>query len=164
MKKLLSILLTVVVFCGISITFCSCGNITPELNFEKARKNLKDNGYVVELDNAISAGDGWLKYAFENTLYAAEENGDNWIQIIEFKNVKVAKLFCEITDGVLCQKEINFMEYILEKYGDDMKSAERDELDDEIKEYKEELAEERYYRKGKYVWCGTDSGINDTKG
>ena len=168
MKKLLSILVTVVMLCGLSMTICSCGTNSPELNLEKARKNLKDNGYYVELEesNFSDVDTPWGGYAIEKVLYAEEEEGDNWIQIIEFKTEKIAKMAMEadpISAGVY-EKEIKLMEYILEKYGDEMKSDERDELRDEIKEYEELLEEEQVYRKGKYVWYGTKLAIEDTKG
>lgn len=156
MKKILSMLLVLVTMLTVCTSLVACGGPKPTLNLDKAKRNLKDNDYEVEImdgDDWEDVEDGAL--AIEEVLYAEEEDGDNYIYIIKFKTTKDAKLYYKAEeDG---SAWVKFLKYVLKKYGDDLDREDRDEIEEEIEDW-------TWGCSGKYVWYGTKDAVKDTKG
>lgn len=163
MRKLLMKLVAglMVVGCLFSIVACA-----PKLKFDKAEEALRDKGYEVEVvhDEDFDGIEGMV----ERALYA--EKDDAWIDIIEFKDKKTAKVYYEATkkdyEGEILMLEgwIDFYELVLDKYSDNLKSDEIDEIEDCIKEYKSEKADwekdlECLGMKGKCVWEASSTDV-----
>ncbi len=168
--KILAILLVVVMVTAFSACSKSAGAPSagpkPELDLRKAEDNLEDNGYEVYKSDDFDSD--FMGYAVEKFIEAYDDH--NEIILIECKSNKGAeKLYNYMVNDELeisiMQATIDWYEFLLKEYGDDMYSGEREELEDEIKEYKEELEGLVYGFSGKYVWFATDEdAIEDTKG
>ena len=158
MKKILSIFLVLVTMLAMCMSLVACGGPRPCLNLDKAEDCLEDNDYYV----TIVDGDelDTIGYAVKERLYA-EDDGDNYIYIYEFKTVKAAKLYYEYIGAHYGKgsPEYKAAKRLLRKYGDDMEREDRKDLED----YIEEMEEEVCGRSGKYVWYGTKDALEDTK-
>ncbi len=156
MKKILSMLLVLVTMLTVCMSLVACGGPKPNLNLDRAKKNLKDNDYEVEIcdgDEWEDVEDGAL--AMEEVLYADDEDGDNYIYIIKFKTTKDAKLYYKAFENE--DAWVKYLKYVLKKYGDDLDREDREEFEERIEDYS-------WGRSGKYVWYGTKDAIKDTKG
>ena len=157
MKKILSMLLVLVTTLTVCMSLVACGGPKPNLNLDRAKKNLKDNDYYVEMlsgDDWEDVEDGAL--AMEEVLYAEDEDDDdNYIYIIKFKTAKDAKLYYKAYEDQTAWEE--FLKYVLKKFGDDMDREDRDYIEDEFEDYS-------WGCSGKYVWYGSKDAIKDTKG
>ena len=162
--KLLAVLLVAVMM----LTLTSCF-ANPKLDFDEAEDNLKDHDYTVKI---IDDEDD-LDVGIVQSLTAYSEDGDDFLYIIEYDSARYAKLAYKMikqeydAEVATLELEIEQIEYILDHYEDDLTSDEIDNYEDELKELKDELeeTEEEYLFgiKGKYVWIGTESAIEDSK-
>ena len=150
-------LLVLVTMLTVCTSLVACGGPKPTLNLDKAKRNLKDNDYEVE----IMDGDDWEDVeggalAMEEVLYAEDEDDDdNYIYIIKFKTAKDAKLYYKAFENE--DAWVEFAKYVLKKYGDDLDREYRDELEEDIENW-------AWGCYGKYVWYGSKDAIKDTKG
>ncbi len=164
MKKAL---LATLLILAMIFALASCGSPKPELDLNAAEKNLKGEDYEVDLE------DEGLDVGIEEALEAYSEDGDDFIEIIRFKDASYAKLFykdlkhsyeSEIKSKEL---EIKNIEYILKHYKNDLKSDEIDDYEDDLKELQKELEEMTedygYGISGSTVWVGTVKAIEDSK-
>ena len=172
MKKLLGKILVILLVVATVTAFSACSKSVgapsagpkPELDLKKAEDNLEDNGYEIEDLDLDSAMD----YAIEKGISAYDER-DNYIILIECKSTKAAEKLYDYL--INYEFEINYInatiawyEFLLEEYGDDMYSEEREELEDEIKANKDDIKDAAYGHSGKYIWFGNEDAVEDTKG
>ena len=186
MKKFLSLLLaTVLLVACLAFTGCSLLGAKPELDLETAAENLEDADYFV----SFSDDEEDLDVNVEAKLYAYEEDGENYISIVTYKDSKSAKLaYQEIKLELEYEKEsynrrvdsyelqIKNINNMMDKYEDELDDEDMidyyedmlEEVEDALEEYKEEYAEEKenyvYGRKGNTVWAGTKDALEATKG
>lgn len=151
----------------------SC-NEKPKLDFNKAKENLEDEGYLITyVDNSefleINEKKSLYGYVDEEYGYVDEE----FIIITEFRDLKSARLFLKYLESEYdkttesLKAELNMYKHTLNKYDKELTSEEMDDLKEEIRELEEELEEyEEDYkcgRSGKIVWYGTEDAIEATK-
>ena len=144
----------------------SC-NEKPKLDFNKAKENLEDEGYLITyVDNS--------EFLEVNEKQSLHGYGDQeFIYIIEFRDLKSARLFLKYLEAEFdkttesLKAELKMYKHTLNKYDKELTSEEMDDLKEEIRELEEELEEyEEDYkcgRSGKIVWYGTEDAIEDTK-
>lgn len=144
----------------------SC-NEKPKLDFNKAKENLEDEGYLITyVDNSE-----FLEVNEKQSLHGYEDQ--EFISIIEFRDLKSARLFLKYLESEFdkttenLKAELKMYKHTLNKYDKELTSEEMDDLKEEIRELEEELEEyEEDYkcgRSGKIVWYGTEDAIEDTK-
>jgi hypothetical protein len=158
MKKILSILLVIATMLTVCMSLVACHGPKPNLNLDKAKKNLKKNDYYVE----ICDGDEWDDFyegglMIEEVLYA-EDDGDNYLVIYKCKTVRDAKLLYKLEANVSTWAK--YKKYVLKKFGDDMEKDDRKSLEEFIENDEESV----WGRSGKYVWYGTKDAAKDSKG
>ncbi len=165
MKKIISALLVFVMLLGCVFTLASCGD-KPEMDLEKAKKNLEDAEYNVSYDD-----DNDSSPEIEKSLYAYHDEDE--ISITVYNDTKSARLAYDRSKmekefGVQAiEQQIKLMEHYLDEYKDDLSSEEIDEFEDTIKECKKQLEDADNYiigRSGKTVWEGTKTAIEASKG
>lgn len=167
MKKFLALILAAVMLMGCVLAFASCG-AKPKLDIDDAEDNLKDEDYMVTVNDDPSDP------MYKATLNAT--NGDDYLRIIWFDKASVAKLYYqslkmeEKQEKEELELEIKTLKKLIKLYDDDYKSSELDMLEDELKDLEKELkdlkkGDDRVYgRSGKVVWVGTKTAIKDSKG
>ncbi len=169
LRKVLVVLLAVATVTAFNSCFSKspASGGKPELNLKQAQNNLEDNKYEVQQVNGRDL-DVVEAYALEKGILAVK--GDDYICLIEWKTKDAAEkaydymLNCE-TELLKIKATIEWYEFLLEEYGDDMFSNERTILEDQIKAYKKENENRVYGCSGKYIWIASDeSVIEDTKG
>lgn len=158
-KALIALLL---VFCTLfSLTSCS----VPELDLEDAKENLEDEDYYVSYNEDGDPG-------IEEYLYAS--NDDDFICVYICESRKMAKLMYQEFKLQLeysiqrTELEIKSVKHILKKFEDDMSDDEIDDYEDQLDELEEqlELYKKEYVlgKRGKTVWYGTKTAVEDSKG
>ncbi len=165
MKKLLSLILAGALLVGAMFALTSCFGPKPELDLEKAEENLEDADYSVQFDDDYDKDD-----VYAATLYASDDD-DNYLRIMEFNNVKFAKLYEKQlkleADYALeeAKLQIKAMKLQLKEYGDDLDDDEIEYMEEQIEKLEEEIDEYDYVvgRKGKVVWEGTKEAIKASK-
>ena len=167
MKKILAMALAVVMLMGCVLTFASCGT-RPELDIDDAEDNLKEEDYIVSVNDDPSDP------MYKATLYAS--NGDDSLSIYWFDSASVAKLYyqsiklAEKQQKEELELEIKTLKKVIKLYEDEYKSSELDNLEDELKDLEKKLKDLKsgkdyvYGRSGKVVWYGTKDAIKDSKG
>ena len=175
MKKLFSKILAILLVVATVTAFSACSKSAgapsvgpkPELDIKKAEDNLETNRYEVKKVDRRDV-DSVDAYALEKGILAVKD--DDYICLIEWKTKEAAEkaydymLNCE-TEFLKTKATIEWYEFILEEYGDDMYSYERTQLEDQIKAYKRENEYIVYGISGKYIWfASNESVIEDTKG
>ena len=161
MKKTIKALVALLLaLCTIfSLTSCS----VPELDLESAEESLRDEGYTVMYNENGEPG-------IEESLYAY--NGDDTLRVYICESRKMAKLMYQEFQLSLeyniqrIELEIKSVKHILKRFEDDMSDEEiyedrLDELEDELELYKKEYV---LGRRGKTVWYGTKTAVEDSKG
>ena len=172
MKKLLTGLLAIAMLLSCICILSACSVPKPELDLKDAAEALEDEDYhVYYYDDEDMSG---FNYAMEETLYAYDDDHDNYIRIMKFKSAASAKLYYkQVKEWNEFEQEaeksyLEVMEHSLKTYEDNLSSDEIDELEDKIKDCKKTLKEneEDYVvgRSGVYVWYGTKDAIKDSKG
>ena len=161
MKKILSIFLVLATMLAMCVSLVACGGPKPQLDLKKAGKALEKNGYYVSITDGEDFWWEELGYALEGTLYASEEDGDNYIRIYEFKTAKAAKLYYNYIKMDYGKGSASYKagKRLLNKYGKDMDKEDRKDLED----YLEEMEEEICGRSGRFVWYGTKDAAKDSK-
>lgn len=179
MKKILTIFLACLSLLMCVFMGAGCSSVKPQLDLKDAAEALEENGYDVELENyhGYDFEDyfGYYSMVVDKSLWAEDEDGDEWISIYEFESVSMAKSYYkkykqECEAYIAEQKaELKFMKKILKEYEDDMKSSEIDNLEDKIKEQEEKLEREKERLKasgcsGKFFWkASSERALRDTK-
>lgn len=171
MKKFFNSTLLIVVLVAIVVSFGACSNtnnsIAPTLDLQKAEDNLRARNYNIETRRDYLFSFGLENYAIEKYLSAAQEEGDKYILILQFKSAKSAKYFYDYKLSYYIdyhQKELKWYQHLLEEYGDEMYVDEKNELQDLIKDMKEEYSSYIIGYSSKYVWIANyDEAIQDTK-
>ena len=168
MKKLLAELFTGLLAVVCLFTICACAP-APTLDINEAKKTLEENGYEV----SVTDEDFYeYEYAMEKMLSAYHEDYDDGIYIYEFKDKGMAKKYYEEKKASfdLELKELKALietkEYYLKEYSDKISSDEIDEIEDSIKECKNDLEEAEeivFGHNGNFVWYGTKDAIEATK-
>lgn len=156
MKKILSMLLVIATMLTVCMSLVACGGPKPKLDLDKAKENLKDKGYCVEIideEEDIVYAAGYAGYAIEVILLAEDRSREDSICIMKFKTSKDARMYYK---NITSLQKLH--EYILKKFGRDMDDAEKDLLEEMI----ERENVKGYW--GKYVWFGTKDAIKDTQG
>lgn len=175
MKKFLTILLACIMLMVCFVAGTACASVKPEFDLKEAKRVLEKNGYDVDFDDDIDGSDGYYGIAIERFLDAEEEDGNEWIEMYEFKSASIAKAYYKVwkkdSEAYIdtCKDEIKLLKKILKRYKDELKSDEIDELEDEIKDWEDELEEEEEMLKasgcsGKMVWkASSERAVKDTK-
>lgn len=171
MKKILSVFLVVALLacCIFAMASCNSGQgEKPELDLKKAAKALEKEDYsVTHTDDEDD-----LDVFVEERLTAHDEDYDEALTIIVFKDKKTAKLYFqkrydEFKDEIkYYESQIEYYEHILEEYSNKLDSDEEDDLEDTIKDHKKDLEEMKEYCigiSGCTVWYGTADIIEDSK-
>ena len=162
-------ILTMLLLLTMVFVFVSCTE-KPELDFDTAKKNLKGEDYEVEVED----DEDYLEVGVEKELEAYSDDGDDYIYIVKYESAKYAKMNYNIlkqrydSEIEALELQIKQIEYVLEKFDDNLDSDQIDEYEDEIKELKdqlEEIQEEGVLGiSGNVVWVGTSKAIEDSKG
>ena len=175
MKKTIIRLIALVFVVCFAFSLASCFAPKPLIkDLEKAAENLEDEDY----DVYYTDDEDEIAYHEFGACIAeyleADDDDDNSIEIVVFKDTKSAKLYYdELKTRLDYQKEymelyIESLEHQLKKYEDDLDSDEINEIEDTIKELNKALekVEDEYVigRSGKTVWAGTKDAIEDSKG
>lgn len=171
MKKILMKIATCIILIVCCLGVAACGE--EKFDFDKARTNLKDNGYEVTVSKDAEEYT-YDYYGIEQVLYAESEDGEEWMIIFCFEKSSVAKAFYAMEkEGYqeeidYCKKENKYYETVLKYHEDVISSDELLEIKDYIKDNKEEIKEckeiiKNSGRSGKYVWKGTKYAIKDSK-
>ena len=162
MKKIIALLLAVL--CVFAI--CSCA-ARPAMKLDEAEANLKAKDYIVTYTK-----DSSMTGVAERLTARASLSLESDLEIVVYDTAKLARFAYEEaklsidTEIEYINMEIKKTEYVLKQYKDELKSAEIDELEDDIKDLKEELAELENIvigRSGKTFWQGTKQAIKDSK-
>jgi hypothetical protein len=166
MKKLFMKVVTGLMALGCLMVGAGC--FSPKLNIDTAEEALRAKDYEVEIDHDVHDGDFVVDGIIKKTLYA--ERDDMWIEIYEFEKAETAKLFYQMlmnereADMQETKAYIEYYEHLLDDYKDKIKSDEIAELEDSIKEYKEDLEAYEEEEKtsginGKYIWYASDIDV-----
>jgi transposase len=144
-----------------SLTSCS----VPELDLESAEESLRDEGYTVMYNENGEPG-------IEESLYA--NNGDDTLIVYICESRKMAKLMYQEFQLRLeyniqsTELEIKSVKHILKRFEDDMSDDEIDRYEDQLDELEDELElyKKEYVlgKRGKTVWYGTKTAVEDSKG
>ena len=168
MKKFIKIIAIIIALSCFSLLFACNKAEKPLLDLSEARDNLEDRNYP-DVDLSRNVDDYFYGAVVE--YLEAENDDDDFIEIYRFKTTKLAKTFYNAAiaerEGMIevYKSQIKFYEEILDSCSDDIKSSEIDEIEDLIKENKDEIKEiEKIIIgiSGKYVWIGTIGAIEDT--
>ncbi len=141
----------------------------PEMDLEDAAENLEDEDYLVSyIDDEDDLSPGRVE-----SLSAENDDGDE-LNVIRFEKSSTAKAFynyrkvLKSNEKASLKEEIKNLKHLLKNYEDDMKNDEIDDLEDELKDLEKELdkfEEENILGiKGKVVWYGNKSAVEDSKG
>lgn len=162
MKKIIALLLAALCI----FACCSCA-ARPAMKLDEAEANLKAKDYIVTYDKDSSI----TGVAESLTAYTSLSLEPDLI-IVVYDTVKLARFAYEEaklsidTEIEDIKMEIKKTEYILKQYKDELKSAEIDDLEDNIKDFKEKLEELENIvigRSGKTFWQGTKQAIKDSR-
>lgn len=169
MKKIISMVLAFVMVLGCVFALTSCFGEEPELDFAVAKANLEKAGYEVRIND-----DPYMINEVKS-LSASYESEDKYyeLDIVEYKDTKSAKLALEaqelqVKQGIeALELEIEMLEHAMEEYPNDYSSDEIKEMQDDIKDYQEELAEieDNWVagRSGTIVWYGHLAAVEASK-
>ena len=164
MKKLLALALIIVSI--FSFASCSLFAAKPEFDLDDAKDALEDADYTVIYEDDLDTP-GIKEYL------RAYDSKDNSLTIIVFEDAKLANLAYQQQklefeyDKDELELEIKANEHRLDKYEDDLDSADIDSIEDDIKDMNKELKEMKDYvigKSGKTIWYGTKDAIKDSKG
>ena len=178
MKKILKSTVAILTIISCLLALVSCAR--PKKNLESAKNNLRHNGYTVtntpsgniaQILNGITAEDG-VPYSLITAT--TDDYKITYLTLIECNSVKLAKM---IHQAIRLQLETQIKEnklaiktakHILNKFGDELEDAKRQDYEQLIIDLKEENAELRDKligtgRSGKYVWTGDITAIRATK-
>ena len=171
MKKILSMLLVVVMLATCIMALSACAPKPALKDLEEVAETLEDADYYA----SYSDDEDYLGIGMVERLYAydKDDDSDNTLVIIVYESAKLAKiaykeakLNLEMEEKEL-KLEIKKIETILKEYSGELKSAEIDAYEDELKDLEEELELYKEYVvgiSGKTVWYGTKEAIKDSKG
>ncbi|MBE5739792.1 MAG: hypothetical protein E7349_02925 [Clostridiales bacterium] len=171
MKKFWKTLLSCLLMIISTLSICCCAP-KPALDIDDAKDALEDADYDVEFITNPDTDEVEFAESIDKYLTAEGEN-DEYICMILFDSATMAKKYYNTllysVESEIKQMEANIKacEYYLKKYDEKIKSDERDEIEDWIKEDKKDIEkyEEEYCigRSGKLVWYGSIDAIKDTK-
>lgn len=165
MKRLITGLLLLATLLGCMLVFTGCFSPTPNLNLEDAKTALENLDYRVNYDTDID---------FPGVeVYLSAYKDDESLYIMQFKKASSAKLYREYLDieygqrAKALENQIEFYEHILSTYKNDMDENKKQELEQDIEYYKEQLEELKdrliVGNFGKYAWYGSKGAIEDSK-
>lgn len=167
MKTLKKFLFVFALFtCVFALTACGA---KPELDFDDAEDALEDNKYMVTLvDDEDDLEPNVARY-----LRASTSDGDDYIRITEYKDLKSAYLAYKAmkleyeSEMDYLKLELKQYKNLLNKYEDDLDDDEIDYIEDRIDDLEEEIeemeTESKFGRSGKIVWEATEGAIEDSK-
>ncbi|MBQ9773707.1 MAG: hypothetical protein IJW30_06440 [Clostridia bacterium] len=172
MKRILTLMLALMLSltCVLTLASCALFQKKPEMDLEVAAENLEDADYYVSYED----DEDNLEVGVEATLYAYDEDGENYLRMVTYIETSSAKIAYDAlkkeydAEIDMIKLEIKRIEDILENYEDDLEDEEVDEYEDELKECEKELEEmeeeHKMGRSGKTVWMATVDAIEDSKG
>ena len=165
LKRIIAVLLAVA--CAVSLVSCA----RPKLDLEKAKSNLKDNGYTVTVTESPDTGVDAVLIAMKDLLSDEETKT---LTIYQFGSVKLAKLYHQ-AKMLEIEREIESLEielkatkHMLNKFKDELDGKDIESYNEQIAKIKEEIAElkddvKTIGRQGKYVWEGDKEPIKATR-
>lgn len=180
MKKILTTFLACISLVTCIFLGAAC-SAKPTLDIRKAGDNLRARGYEVEIDYdqelEFDVEEFDIYGKFTSVLYAEREGSDEdyTLYIYEFKTAKAAKYEYEYINNLLemvrdlAKAQLKYYERFLTLYSADLDADDIEDIEEYIKEVKQEL--EKYEEKlkgigrsGKYLWIASHTEVlKDTK-
>ena len=168
MKKIICGFITLVITVTLILSLSSCVGI-PELDFRMAEISLDRTNYSVDYETDVDD----LEAGYLSAFYAEKYSTGDYLVMVEFETTKLAKLYYQSikmeNEAAINSKkqEIKIIEYKLNKFDKELTRDERNDLNDDLRELYNDLADLEdgysYGINGKIVWYGTTRAIEDSK-
>ena len=169
MKKLLNLVITLIMIITVILGFVGCTSLNnsniPLLDLREAENNLEAKGYIVstgtKLNTVYMAAEN---YPIVRYVQAHKESTNKNIFIIEFDTKKSAELYYNYISFTGYKQQLEWYEHLLNAYGDQMYSRDRNNLEDTLKEMKDESNLSYIFYNDRFVWITNNlDTIQDTK-
>ena len=149
---------------AILLSFTSC-LISPKVDYNKAKVNLKSANYFVSVSSEDSLEKGLINY-----FKATSRDSDDYIKVFIYESAEQAKIAykrakIDYNYELDCIKtEIEYTEYILDNYADELSENELEQYLQKLEDLNKKLINTKYLSFGineNTVWSGTTVAIKD---